>query len=40
MFASGLIEEARGLLTRFGPVKALDSLGYRQACAVIEGTFE
>jgi tRNA dimethylallyltransferase len=37
MFASGLIEETRGLLTRFGPVKALDSLGYRQACAVIQG---
>ena len=31
MFAAGLIEETRGLLARFGPVKALDSLGYRQA---------
>ena len=37
MFAAGLIEETRGLLTRFGPVKALDSLGYRQACAVLAG---
>jgi tRNA dimethylallyltransferase len=38
MFATGLIEETRGLLARFGSVKALDSLGYRQACAVIQGT--
>ena len=38
MFAAGLIEETRGLLERFGPVKALDSLGYKQACAVVEGT--
>ncbi len=38
MFAAGLVEETRGLLARFGPVKALDSLGYRQACAVIGGT--
>jgi tRNA dimethylallyltransferase len=37
MFASGLIEETRSLLERFGPVNALDSLGYRQACAVIQG---
>jgi tRNA dimethylallyltransferase len=38
MFAAGLIEETRSLLARFGPVKALDSLGYRQAAAVLEGT--
>jgi tRNA dimethylallyltransferase len=38
MFAAGLVEEARGLLARFGPVKALDSLGYRQARAVLDGT--
>jgi tRNA dimethylallyltransferase len=38
MFAAGLVEETRGLLERFGPVKALDSLGYRQACAVLDGT--
>jgi tRNA dimethylallyltransferase len=37
MFAAGLIEETRGLLERFGPVKALDSLGYRQAMAVLAG---
>lgn len=37
MFADGLVEETRGLLTRFGRVKALDSLGYRQALAVIDG---
>jgi len=37
IFASGLIEETRGLLNRFGPVKALDSLGYRQAVSVLNG---
>jgi tRNA dimethylallyltransferase len=37
IFSAGLIDETRGLLTRFGPVKALDSLGYRQASAVIGG---
>jgi tRNA dimethylallyltransferase len=35
MFAAGLVDETRGLLKRYGPVKALDSLGYRQALAVI-----
>jgi tRNA dimethylallyltransferase len=38
MFAAGLVEETRGLLDRCGPVKALDSLGYRQALAVLAGT--
>ena len=33
MFAAGLVEETRALLARYGPVKALDSLGYRQASA-------
>lgn len=37
MFAAGLVEEARGLLAQYGPVKALDSLGYRQALAVAAG---
>lgn len=37
MFGAGLIEETRGLLERFGAVKALDSLGYRQAMAVLNG---
>jgi tRNA dimethylallyltransferase len=37
MFAAGLIEETRGLLDRYGPVKAFDSLGYRQARMVIAG---
>jgi tRNA dimethylallyltransferase len=37
MFASGLVEETRTLLARYGRVKALDSLGYRQALAVIDG---
>jgi tRNA dimethylallyltransferase len=36
MFAAGLVEETRGLLERYGPVKALDSLGYRQALAVLD----
>jgi tRNA dimethylallyltransferase len=35
MFAGGLIEETRALLERYGPVKALDSLGYRQALRVL-----
>ena len=38
MFAAGLIDETHGLLARYGPVKALDSLGYRQAMAVLAGT--
>jgi tRNA dimethylallyltransferase len=37
MFAAGLVDETRGLLERFGRVKALDSLGYRQARAVLDG---
>ena len=37
MFAAGLVEETRGLLARYGPVKALDSLGYRQARGVLDG---
>jgi len=35
MFAAGLVEETRALAERYGPVKALDSLGYRQAAAVL-----
>jgi tRNA dimethylallyltransferase len=38
MFAAGLVEETRGLLERFGPVKALDSLGYKQALGVLNGS--
>jgi len=38
MFATGLVEETRGLMARYGRVKALDSLGYRQAAAVLDGT--
>jgi tRNA dimethylallyltransferase len=38
IFASGLVEETRSLLERYGSVKALDSLGYRQAMAVLAGT--
>jgi len=35
MFDAGLVEETRGLLDCYGPVKALDSLGYRQALCVL-----
>ena len=35
MFAQGLIQETRALLACYGPVKALDSLGYRQALSVL-----
>ena len=38
MFADGLVAETRGLLDRYGPVKALDSLGYRQALQVLAGS--
>jgi tRNA dimethylallyltransferase len=38
IFAAGLVEETRGLFERYGPVKVLDSLGYRQALAVLAGT--
>jgi tRNA dimethylallyltransferase len=38
MFAAGLVEETRGLLERYGPVKVLDSLGYRQARDVLDGS--
>jgi tRNA dimethylallyltransferase len=38
MFSAGLVEETRGLLATYGPVKALDSLGYRQALAVLQGS--
>jgi tRNA dimethylallyltransferase len=38
MFGAGLLEETRGLLARYGPVKALDSIGYRQARGVLDGS--
>jgi tRNA dimethylallyltransferase len=38
MFAAGLVEETRALLAKYGPVKALDSLGYKQGLAVLTGT--
>jgi tRNA dimethylallyltransferase len=38
IFAAGLVEETRALLERYGPVKALDALGYRQAMAVLAGS--
>jgi tRNA dimethylallyltransferase len=39
MFAAGLVEETRGLLARYGDVKALDSLGYRQALRVLRDSW-
>ncbi len=36
MFMNGLVDETQSLLTRYGPVKALDSLGYRQAMSVLK----
>jgi tRNA dimethylallyltransferase len=38
MFEAGLVDETRSLLERYGPVKALDALGYRQAQSVVAGT--
>lgn len=38
MFAAGLVAETRELKDRYGLVKALDSLGYRQALAMLAGT--
>jgi len=38
MFAAGLVEETRGLLERYGPLKALDSMGYKQARSVLHGS--
>jgi tRNA dimethylallyltransferase len=38
MFSAGLVEETRRLNARYGPVKALDSLGYHQGLAVVAGT--
>jgi tRNA dimethylallyltransferase len=38
MFAAGLVEETRGLLERYGTVKALDSLAYKQARGVLHGS--
>jgi len=37
MFAQGLIEETRELITRYGRVPVLDSLGYRQAVQHLAG---
>ena len=38
IFTAGLVEETRILLARYGPVKALDSLGYKQARSVLDGS--
>lgn len=39
MFAAGLVSETRSLLARYSHVKALDSLGYRQALRVLEDSW-
>ncbi|HUN83560.1 MAG TPA: tRNA (adenosine(37)-N6)-dimethylallyltransferase MiaA [Terracidiphilus sp.] len=39
MFAAGLVSETRNLLAHYGPVKALDSLGYRQALHVLRDSW-
>ena len=35
MFGAGLLQETRALLACYGPIKVLDSLGYRQALSVL-----
>ena len=35
MFTAGLVAETKSLLACYGPVKALDSLGYRQAQSIL-----
>lgn len=37
MFSAGLVEETRQLAARYGPVRALGSLGYKQAVQLLEG---
>jgi tRNA dimethylallyltransferase len=39
MMAAGLVEETRALIERYGPeLRPLQSIGYRQAAAVVRGT--
>ena len=40
MFGEGLVEEAVGLRARYGKVRPLDAIGYRQALAVADGTLD
>jgi tRNA dimethylallyltransferase len=35
MFTAGLVQETRALLACYGPINALDSLGYRQAMSIL-----
>ena len=37
MFTDGLVEETRALLAQYGPIQALDSLGYKQAQSILSG---
>jgi tRNA dimethylallyltransferase len=37
MFMNGLVDETQSLLARYGAVKSLESLGYRQAVSVLRG---
>jgi len=39
MMRAGLVDEARGLRARFGPVRALDALGYKEALELVDGRF-
>jgi tRNA dimethylallyltransferase len=40
MFASGLVEETRSLLARYGDRPVLSALGYRQAAALLRGELD
>jgi tRNA dimethylallyltransferase len=37
MFEGGLIEETKHLLQKYGPVRILNSLGYKQAVQMLNG---
>lgn len=39
MVGSGLVEEARALRDRWGPVRPLDAVGYKEALQLVDGVF-
>ncbi len=39
MLSAGLIAEARGLRERFGPVRPLEAVGYKEALQLVDGRF-
>jgi tRNA dimethylallyltransferase len=39
MLRAGLVEEARALRDRYGPVRPLDALGYKESLALVDGRF-